>query len=143
MAWDEMTVTLGGGDALFTALWSTTVGTLGGHWARAWEGEIQKYVGGHEVDNARQRRVPTIPLYPFSHDETADHSYHDVYESMMCTLAQKKKWIIAISSSDPVGYPLLNSLLPVQIGVRGVSESIHPEPANTKVTLNLAFANPL
>ena len=140
MAWDEMTMTLGGGNALFTALWSTTFGTLGGHYMRAWEGEIQKFVGGHEVHLTRQRRTPVVPLYRFANDDSDDHGTPR-YESLMCTLNQSKLWLIGVSSSDPFA-DLINPMCPMQLAVRGISETIDHDHANRKVTLNLAFVNP-
>lgn len=140
MAWDEMTATFGGGSELFTALWSTTVGTFGVHPAKSWEGEVQKFVGGHEAHLSRLRRTPVFPLYPFDNADSGDHA-SPRYESLMCTLGQGKLWLISVSSSDPFA-SLLNPLCPMQLSVRGISETIDPNHANRKVTLNLAFVDP-
>lgn len=137
-----MTVTLAGGDELFTALVSVQVGTLGGHFKQEWEGAVKRFVGGHLENLSDTRRKPELPFFPFYTSATEAHSVHTKYESLFCVFRQGKKWFEAISTSDEWGTNVL-STLPQEFVIESISESIDPEHGNTKVTAVFAFPDPV
>ena len=138
--WEYMTVTLGGGDALYSALLTVKVGTFGGAWKQSLEPETIRFVGGYEKTYNNSRRTPEIPLFPFYTEETNGYSVHERYDAMFCVFRQRAMWVEAIGN-DPWGTPLFSGVLPKEFEVRGVSESIDPLHANTKVTLSLAWTD--
>jgi hypothetical protein len=132
-------ITLAGGDELYSALISVRLGTLGGDWQKTLESQTITFVGGSQAQYNSARTTPQIPLYPLGVSESAEHSVHNQYEAMFCVLKQSKRWIEAIEG-DPWGTPLYSDRLPIAFNVTGVSQSISPQYANTKVSLSLSFA---
>lgn len=142
MTWDYMTVTLGGGDELYTALVSVTVGTTGGDWKRLWEGEVEEYVGGHRKTVPQTRRASILPLYPMGTiSGTSSHTLHDKYDTLFCVLTQEKVWIVDCSTSDPMR-ALVSAYFPQEVSVSSISEELNNRTASKRITLNLEFVDP-
>lgn len=140
--WDYMTLTLGGGDELYTALASIVVGTTGVEWKRVWAGSEEEYVGGYLRHLPLSRTEPVVPIYPMETvDGSSGHTMHDVYASLWCVLEQDRVWIIDCSDSDP-GKALHCANFPLEVICRGVSEEINRGSAVSRMTVNLAFADP-